>query len=58
MQDTDGYTDRHWPPGQGHIGWYGFFQALRELPHEPRLVLEVADVMRGFHFLKDQGFVE
>jgi sugar phosphate isomerase/epimerase len=60
IQDTDGYTDRHWPPGQGQVGWFGIFQALGELTHVPRMVLEISDqeLMRGFEYLKQHGFVE
>lgn len=41
LQDADGYADRHWHPGEGRILWAPVFAALKALPTEPRLVLEV-----------------
>lgn len=41
LQDTDGYADRHWHPGEGRIPWRPVFDALAALPAPPRLILEV-----------------
>jgi len=41
LQDVDGYADRHWHPGDGRIAWRPVFDALRALPEDPRLILEV-----------------
>jgi sugar phosphate isomerase/epimerase len=41
LQDTDGYADRHWNPGEGNIRWSSVFRALAGLNSNPRLILEV-----------------
>ena len=41
LQDTDGYADRHWNPGEGNIPWRELFRALARLSSNPRLILEV-----------------
>ncbi len=41
LQDTDGYADRHWNPGEGNIPWPEVFRALGRLTSKPRLILEV-----------------
>lgn len=41
LQDTDGYADRHWNPGDGNIRWSAVFRALGRLSSNPRLILEV-----------------
>ena len=40
LQDTDGYADRHWNPGEGNVSWPAVFRALRGLRvrHFPNLV--------------------
>lgn len=43
LQDTDGYADRHWNPGEGNIAWHAVFRALGRLSSNPRLILEVRD---------------
>jgi sugar phosphate isomerase/epimerase len=43
VQDTDGYADRHWAPGQGTVNWRAVFQALRRLKTLPRLIIELRD---------------
>ena len=43
LQDTDGYADRHWHPGEGLLAWRPIFAALARLPVMPRLILEVND---------------
>lgn len=41
LQDSDGYADRHWNPGQGTIAWPQLFRALATVTSQPRLILEV-----------------
>ena len=41
LQDTDGYADRHWNPGEGNVPWREVFRALGRLQGKPRLILEV-----------------
>lgn len=58
LQDTDGFADRHWHPGEGALGWRAIFAALHRLPRMPRLILEVDDsrhIPRGAEFLAAQG---
>lgn len=58
LQDTDGYADRHWAPGEGHIEWLEVFRALAELESAPHLVLELRrheDIPRGFAYLRGIG---
>jgi sugar phosphate isomerase/epimerase len=43
LQDTDGYADRHWLPGEGLINWKSLFDAISKLEQKPRLILELAD---------------
>lgn len=43
LQDVDGHLDRHWPPGMGNVNWHAVFEALSELEHLPRLLLELRD---------------
>jgi sugar phosphate isomerase/epimerase len=43
LQDTDGYADRHWNPGEGNVPWRELFRAFGRLSSEPRLILEVID---------------
>ncbi|MEM8731070.1 MAG: TIM barrel protein [Pseudomonadota bacterium] len=60
LQDTDGYADRHWAPGEGHIEWLEVFRALAALGSAPHLVLELKrheDIPAGFAYLKSLGAV-
>jgi sugar phosphate isomerase/epimerase len=41
LQDSDGYADRHWNPGEGTIGWRQLFRTLETVTSNPRLILEV-----------------
>ncbi|MEM7736369.1 MAG: TIM barrel protein [Deinococcota bacterium] len=41
LQDSDGYIDRHWLPGEGDIGFKALFEELAKLEQEPRLIIEV-----------------
>ncbi len=57
LQDTDGYTDRHWPLGEGHLPWFAIFSALGELEQSPRLILELQskDLPRALQYLHAKG---
>lgn len=58
LQDTDGDLDRHWPPGMGVVNWEAFFGALRTLPTQPRLIIELVDVTqlpRAAGWLTERG---
>jgi sugar phosphate isomerase/epimerase len=59
IDDTDGLFDRHWAPGEGNINWYAVFEALEELNHSPRLLLEIqaAKVRAAAGWLQLKGFV-
>ena len=41
LQDTDGFADRHWAPGEGNMPWAPVFRALGRLNANPRLILEL-----------------
>lgn len=43
LQDTDGFSDRHWTVGEGQIDWHVLFRALAEHTEQPRLILELRD---------------
>lgn len=43
LQDTDGYLDRHWLPGQGDINFKAVFAAIAATASQPRLIIEVKD---------------
>lgn len=43
LQDSDGYSDRHWTPGRGQINFWAIFNALSQMEAQPRLIIEVAD---------------
>lgn len=58
IQDTDGYADRHWAPGDGAVNWRAVFTALAKLPQRPRLNIEIKDTTRrrpGAAFLQAAG---
>lgn len=60
LQDTDGYADRHWAPGEGHIEWIEVFRALGTLESAPHLVLELKrheEIPAGFAHLQSIGAV-
>lgn len=46
LQDTDGYLDRHWLPGEGNINFKAIFEELAKLEHNPRLIIEVKEKAR------------
>ncbi|MGJ4943092.1 sugar phosphate isomerase/epimerase family protein [Bradyrhizobium sp. HKCCYLS1011] len=61
LQDTDGYGDRHWAPGEGNIPWPAVFRALGRLTSKPRLILELRNhdyVRAGAAHLKALGLAE
>jgi sugar phosphate isomerase/epimerase len=58
LQDTDGNVDRHWAPGNGAINWYALFEALGDLEHRPRLILELRqprEIERAAAWLAERG---
>jgi sugar phosphate isomerase/epimerase len=58
LQDTDGYADRHWLPGEGNISWRAVFRALGRLASRPRLIIEARDqsnIRAGAAFLEALG---
>jgi sugar phosphate isomerase/epimerase len=60
IQDTDGYADRHWNPGDGNVPWREVFRALDQTGAVPRLLLEIDDVAssgRGADHLVGLGLV-
>lgn len=60
LQDTDGYTDRHWTVGEGQIDWHGLFEVLHTMEHKPRLILELRDyaaIPQAAQWLADHGLV-
>jgi sugar phosphate isomerase/epimerase len=57
LQDNNGHADYHWAVGDGEINWRAVFWALRHNPAQPRLILEVAEVMRSFEYLRGLGLV-
>jgi sugar phosphate isomerase/epimerase len=59
LQDTDGYGDRHWLPGNGAIHWDAIFRAIARLKHQPRLILELQDrrFLQAADWLQSKGWV-
>lgn len=61
LQDTDGYADRHWAPGEGNIRWIAVFRALAKLSSNPRLILELRNhdhVKAGAAYLASLGVAQ
>jgi sugar phosphate isomerase/epimerase len=61
LQDSEGFADRHWKPGDGTIRWAAVFRALALLDSEPRLILELrdhAEVRAGAAYLQSLGLAE
>jgi sugar phosphate isomerase/epimerase len=61
LQDTDGYADRHWNPGEGNIPWPEVFRALSLVNSNPRLILEVRNketVRKGADYLINLGVAQ
>jgi sugar phosphate isomerase/epimerase len=60
IQDTDGYSDRHWIPGDGTVRWQAVFRAIGRLDVKPRLLIEVKDktrIRQGAAYLETLGLV-
>ena len=59
LQDSDGYADRHWVPGDGDINFKAIFEALGTLDQNPRLMIEVVDkggsILKAAQWLEQQG---
>ena len=59
LQDTDGYADRHWVPGDGDINFKAIFDALSTLDQNPRLIIEVVDkggsIIKAAQWFEQQG---
>jgi sugar phosphate isomerase/epimerase len=55
LQDNNGSADYHWAIGDGNINWRAVFWALRQIPAQPRLCIEVRDVMRSIQHLQQLG---
>jgi sugar phosphate isomerase/epimerase len=61
LQDTDGFSDRHWAPGDGVMRWQALFRAFARLRSNPRLILELRDhamVAAGAKYLTELGVAE
>ncbi|QWG18906.1 sugar phosphate isomerase/epimerase [Bradyrhizobium sediminis] len=61
LQDSDGYADRHWAPGEGAMPWVALFRALGRLNSNPRLIIELRDhaaVFAGAKYLTELGVAE
>lgn len=57
LQDTDGYSDRHWMPGMGDIHWGVISESIQELEETPRLILEVRGNQRqAADWLIERGY--
>ncbi|RMD48044.1 MAG: sugar phosphate isomerase/epimerase [Alphaproteobacteria bacterium] len=41
LADTDGWADRHWPPGEGRVPWPAVLDAIRESGADPHLIIEI-----------------
>lgn len=58
LQDTDGFSDRHWALGEGTIPWGAVFRALAKIEAKPHLILELRDkagIMPSFDYLVEAG---
>lgn len=58
IQDNDGESDRHWGPGRGHINWFALFEAFKDMPDYPRLILETRDYAFGAAHLAGMGLAQ
>jgi sugar phosphate isomerase/epimerase len=60
IQDSDGYSDRHWIPGDGTVRWQVVFRSPGRLTVKPRLLIEVKDktrIRQGAAWLEALGLV-
>lgn len=58
LQDTDGYSDRHWVPGDGNIPWRSVFDGIATAGSQPRLIIEITDQDRigdAARYFADRG---
>jgi sugar phosphate isomerase/epimerase len=46
LQDTDGYLDRHWLPGEGQVNFKAIFEEIAKTGAEPRLIIEIKEKAR------------
>lgn len=61
LQDSDGFADRHWAPGEGNVPWTAVFRALGRLTSQPRLILELRNhdhILAGAAHLAALGLAE
>ncbi|MEM9159123.1 MAG: sugar phosphate isomerase/epimerase family protein, partial [Verrucomicrobiota bacterium] len=58
LQDTNGEYDYHWTIGEGSINWEGVFKKLSQVDTDPHLVIETADPISGWQYLKSKGLAK
>lgn len=60
LQDTDGFSDRHWCVGDGNINWRAIFEEIRKQESNPRLILEISPdhIMRATQYLNNLGLAQ
>lgn len=61
LQDTDGYSDRHWSIGDGKIDWKSLFDEIAVQGANPRLILELRNtdnIFRAAQWLSDHGLAQ
>lgn len=61
LQDTDGYSDRHWTIGDGKVDWKMLFDEIALQGANPRLILELRDnddIPRAMQWLKDHNLAQ
>ncbi len=58
LQDTNGEYDYHWTIGNGTLNWEGIFSAVNEVDATPRLIIETADPIAGWRYLKKAGLAQ
>ena len=61
LQDTDGYSDRHWTIGDGRVDWKILFDEIAVQGANPRLILELRDnddIPRAVQYLKDHNLAQ
>ena len=58
LQDTNGENDYHWTPGLGDINWAGIFDAIAKTNSNPRMIIEVKDVMDAWQYFTSNGLAQ
>ena len=58
LQDTNGENDYHWTPGEGDINWTAIFRAIAKIPSNPRLIIEVKEVLATANYFKQQNLAQ